>query len=605
VNDEETKAFLQQQEQQAAGKDVEQAAAAGADATSASAATSSSSSLPARLARDNPLVCDRLPHQRSWHGDCSLVLDWNMDYLRAGLVDLVSMQALQLDGSVLSFRERARRDDHASKVDLNVCLAMFTSSERLSGDAAVYCSACKEHEEATKTLELYSTPPLLVLHLKRLLPDAKLFTDVRFPLRGFDPMPFLAREGPPAASAAAASKPTAAGDADGEVATKTASLSAAGRGTYAGVGSVVLECEEEEKSTQSTGGAEADAAIAAAPLGTDVDASSAAGGTEQPVVGDVVRPDAVQLDLPQGDAADQQLAERVEAIVRSLNSGPASDAKNHVDGAPAAEQPYRVEVTQAAGTTEAAGAVANPVASSTDGPAAVADGAPTHLAAPKPTTAAPLTASVLSPSPSPSPSLSPSATPTPAAGAAHAADVAPRSATATPAVAAAAIPSAIPVATFTPVPGGFDASVSAASLAASKQQQAAASGKRGKSKGAADNNGNSGGDVYDLYAVVNHHGALGGGGHYTVFALSRSTGEWFHFDDHRVTLIPAAEVQARVVSPAAYMLFYEKRGLKRTAGVDACPPEVRNRALDAAQRRILRSTDQAGEATCAPFCALQ
>lgn len=54
-----------------------------------------------------------------------------------------------------------------------------------------YCAECKVAHGAYKRLELWSTPPLLVIHLKRLLQARKLGTEVAFPLRGFDPTPFL------------------------------------------------------------------------------------------------------------------------------------------------------------------------------------------------------------------------------------------------------------------------------------------------------------------------------------------------------------------------------------------------------------------------------
>lgn len=36
--------------------------------------------------------------------------------------------------------------------------------------------------------------------------------------------------------------------------------------------------------------------------------------------------------------------------------------------------------------------------------------------------------------------------------------------------------------------------------------------------------------LYDLYAVSNHYGSLGGG-HYTAYALNKSTNKWYTFDD--------------------------------------------------------------------------
>lgn len=38
--------------------------------------------------------------------------------------------------------------------------------------------------------------------------------------------------------------------------------------------------------------------------------------------------------------------------------------------------------------------------------------------------------------------------------------------------------------------------------------------------------------VYELYAISNHYGGLGGG-HYTAFA--KNNGQWYEFDDSRVS----------------------------------------------------------------------
>jgi ubiquitin carboxyl-terminal hydrolase 4/11/15 len=58
--------------------------------------------------------------------------------------------------------------------------------------------------------------------------------------------------------------------------------------------------------------------------------------------------------------------------------------------------------------------------------------------------------------------------------------------------------------------------------------------------------------VYDLYAVSNHFGGLGGG-HYTAY-VSTAEGEWYEMNDSSVSRTD------RVVSPAAYVLFYRRRG---------------------------------------------
>ena len=61
--------------------------------------------------------------------------------------------------------------------------------------------------------------------------------------------------------------------------------------------------------------------------------------------------------------------------------------------------------------------------------------------------------------------------------------------------------------------------------------------------------------IYDLYAVCNHFGGLGGG-HYTAFARNRYDDEWYNFDDNHVTKITETNT---ILTSAAYVLFYKKR----------------------------------------------
>lgn len=63
--------------------------------------------------------------------------------------------------------------------------------------------------------------------------------------------------------------------------------------------------------------------------------------------------------------------------------------------------------------------------------------------------------------------------------------------------------------------------------------------------------------IYDLYAVCNHHGQNLHTGHYTAYCRNPYNGQWYCFDDTRVSSINENEL----VTPAAYILFYQKRGL--------------------------------------------
>jgi len=65
--------------------------------------------------------------------------------------------------------------------------------------------------------------------------------------------------------------------------------------------------------------------------------------------------------------------------------------------------------------------------------------------------------------------------------------------------------------------------------------------------------------VYDLYAVSNHYGSLGGG-HYTAYGKNRLNNNWYKFDDSSVSRVD----EMRVVSNSAYVLFYKRRDLTAT-----------------------------------------
>ncbi|CCG21001.1 Ubp12 protein [Candida orthopsilosis Co 90-125] len=61
--------------------------------------------------------------------------------------------------------------------------------------------------------------------------------------------------------------------------------------------------------------------------------------------------------------------------------------------------------------------------------------------------------------------------------------------------------------------------------------------------------------IYDLIAVDNHYGGLGGG-HYTASVKNFKDDKWYYFNDSRVTEINNPE---ELVSSAAYLLFYRRK----------------------------------------------
>lgn len=73
---------------------------------------------------------------------------------------------------------------------------------------------------------------------------------------------------------------------------------------------------------------------------------------------------------------------------------------------------------------------------------------------------------------------------------------------------------------------------------------------------------NNGPLIYDLVAVDNHYGGLGGG-HYTASAKNFRDGKWYYFNDSGVSELKDPR---DCITGAAYLLFYKKRTHTETAG---------------------------------------
>ncbi|CAJ1957286.1 unnamed protein product [Cylindrotheca closterium] len=94
---------------------------------------------------------------------------------------------------------RSQRNNHnRSAISLDQCFETFTNPERLDERNMWYCSSCKEHVKALKTMKLWRLPNILVVHLKRFaykhtLRREKLDTFVDFPVDGLNMEPHCAK----------------------------------------------------------------------------------------------------------------------------------------------------------------------------------------------------------------------------------------------------------------------------------------------------------------------------------------------------------------------------------------------------------------------------
>ncbi|KAM0526284.1 hypothetical protein ACHAPS_004017 [Verticillium nonalfalfae] len=87
--------------------------------------------------------------------------------------------------------KRKKRQARRSKgITLEECLDEFEKAEILSEQDTWYCPRCKEHRRASKKFDLWKTPDILVVHLKRFSSSGyrrdKLDVLVDFPVEGLD-----------------------------------------------------------------------------------------------------------------------------------------------------------------------------------------------------------------------------------------------------------------------------------------------------------------------------------------------------------------------------------------------------------------------------------
>ncbi|XP_049293795.1 ubiquitin carboxyl-terminal hydrolase 31 [Anopheles funestus] len=66
---------------------------------------------------------------------------------------------------------------------------------------------------------------------------------------------------------------------------------------------------------------------------------------------------------------------------------------------------------------------------------------------------------------------------------------------------------------------------------------------------------------YDLYAVCYHQGDTLETGHYTAACKNPYDGQWYRFDDQRVSQVPNDRIDEEIINNEAYLLFYQRRKL--------------------------------------------
>lgn len=143
-----------------------------------------------RISQDNILATDS-PFP-------GFVVEFSTDYTQQDLN--IDIRKVFDDFDSESSKICTRNETFTTEVTLKQCLDLFTMEEKLSPEELWYCNKCKHHQQASKKMDLWKLPDILVIHLKRFsycrLWGQKISCPVKFPLTLLDFTSYL----PPDAS---------------------------------------------------------------------------------------------------------------------------------------------------------------------------------------------------------------------------------------------------------------------------------------------------------------------------------------------------------------------------------------------------------------------
>ncbi|KKK15587.1 ubiquitin carboxyl-terminal hydrolase, partial [Aspergillus ochraceoroseus] len=153
--------------------------------------TTARNSTPKPQAQQRPLVCPGEAIVLDWSEDAHDALFTGDSRDRDGVRGAPTWTNVErLADPDLANRRMLRQRRKKRGVTLNECLDEFNKEEILSENDAWYCPRCKEHRRASKKFELWKTPDILVMHLKRFSASRgfrdKLDIMVDFPVEGLD-----------------------------------------------------------------------------------------------------------------------------------------------------------------------------------------------------------------------------------------------------------------------------------------------------------------------------------------------------------------------------------------------------------------------------------
>ncbi|KAF3021131.1 CSN-associated deubiquitinating enzyme Ubp12 [Neopestalotiopsis sp. 37M] len=120
----------------------------------------------------------------------AIIVDWTEGAYNALFEEKLWVSCETLPDPELDKAQQSRARRRKNGITLEDCLDEFEREEVLSEHDTWYCPRCKQHQRASKKFDLWKTPDILVVHLKRFSSSGyrreKLDVLVDFPIEGLD-----------------------------------------------------------------------------------------------------------------------------------------------------------------------------------------------------------------------------------------------------------------------------------------------------------------------------------------------------------------------------------------------------------------------------------
>ncbi|CUS25114.1 LAQU0S27e00452g1_1 [Lachancea quebecensis] len=142
---------------------------------------------------NGPEAGDEFPRPKLLKQFEAIVCEWNdmsMSEVFSDEREISWDRPAELKNTKLEEAKKHRQNEGERRISLSDCLKLFSKPEVLSAADSWYCPTCREHRQATKQIQLWNTPDILTIHLKR-FESRHSFSDkisdvVEFPISGLD-----------------------------------------------------------------------------------------------------------------------------------------------------------------------------------------------------------------------------------------------------------------------------------------------------------------------------------------------------------------------------------------------------------------------------------